>query len=101
MSCRSGRRLVAGHSRHWCSFAVAELATPLPGGSLEEEHVVWGVPMRDQNLFGFEARDKPWQATWGVPETVPWIEGLWFVREGSLIEGDWLLYGIDNVEEYE
>lgn len=65
-----------------------------------KQHIFWGVPMRDQDKFAFEARDKPWQQTWEVPETVPWIEGLWFVREGSLVEGDWLTYGIDNFEDY-
>ena len=65
-----------------------------------KQHVFWGVPMRDQDKFGIEARDKPWQPTWDIPETIPWIEGLWFVRVGSLIEGDWLLYGIDNYEDY-
>ncbi|MBA7669753.1 hypothetical protein ES703_77886 [subsurface metagenome] len=65
-----------------------------------KQHLVWGIPMRDQDLFAFEARDKPWQPTWDVPETVPWIEGLWFVRQGCLLEGDWLSYGIDNLEDY-
>ena len=120
-------------------IAAEDLPQPLPGGSLEaqhvqwfsgledlnftfsgeetdepdpanppwmtrvlglKQHVVWGLPMRDQDKFAFEARDKPWQATWGIPESVPWIEGLWFVREGSLIEGDWLTFGIDNLEDY-
>ncbi len=121
------------------AIVVEDLPSPLPGGSLEaqhvqwfsgledlnftfsgeetaapdpanpkwmtrvlglKQHVVWGVPMRDGDKFAFEARDKPWQRTWGVPEAVPWIEGLWFVRQGDLLEGDWLTYGIDNLEDY-
>lgn len=65
-----------------------------------EQHIFWGVPMREQDKFGIEARDVPWQPTWDIPEAIPWIEGLWFVRAGSLIEGDWLTYGIDNLNDY-
>ena len=48
-----------------------------------KQQMVRGVSMRDRDKFAFEARDKPWQKTWGVPDTVPWIEGLWSVRQGS------------------
>jgi hypothetical protein len=89
------------------TFSGKETAAPDPanprfmGRNLGlKQHIFWGVPMRDQDKFGFEARDKPWQPTWGIPEAIPWIEGLWFVRQGSLIEGDWLIYGIDNLDDY-
>ncbi len=62
--------------------------------------MVRGVSMRDRDKFAFEARDKPWQKTWGVPDTVPWIEGLWSVRQGSLLDGDRLSFGIDNLDDY-
>jgi hypothetical protein len=65
-----------------------------------KQHVIWETPMRDRDLFMFEARDQPWQPHWGVPATTPWIEGLWFVRRDTLVEGDTLVYGIDNVEDY-
>ena len=89
------------------SFSGEETAAPDPANPPWmtrvlglKQRVVWGVPMRDQDRFAFEARDKPWQPTWDVPKTVPWIEGVWFVRNGSLLEGDWLSYGIDNLEDY-
>jgi hypothetical protein len=65
-----------------------------------KQRVTWGKPMRPQDHFAFEARDVPWQPDWGVPKTVPWIEGLWFIRNDTLIEGDRLTYSIDNLEDY-
>ncbi len=65
-----------------------------------KQRVTWGKPMRPQDHFAYEARDVPWQPDWGVPETVPWIEGLWFIRNGPLVEGDRLSYTIDNLDEY-
>ena len=61
------------------------------------QHVTWSMPMRPQDRFAFEARDQPWQPGWGVPQTTPWIEGLWMVRQGKFPEGDVLNYGIDNL----
>jgi hypothetical protein len=61
------------------------------------QHVIWGKPMRAQDRFAFEARDQPWQPDWGVPKARPWIEGLWFVRNGNLPEGDELTFGIENL----
>jgi len=66
-----------------------------------KQHVIWQTPMRDQDLFAFEARDVPWQPHWGTPATTPWFEGLWFVRQDTMIEGDTLLYGFDNPEDYQ
>jgi hypothetical protein len=62
-----------------------------------KQHVTWGKPMRAQDRFAFEARDQPWQRDWGVPKARPWIEGLWFVRNGEFPEGDELTFGIDNL----
>lgn len=62
-----------------------------------KQHVTWGVPMRPQDKFGYEARDQPWKPQWRVPKTTPWIEGLWFVREDSFLEGDELTYAIDGM----
>jgi hypothetical protein len=66
-----------------------------------QQHITWHVPMGDQDLFAFEARDRPWKEAWEVPATIPWIEGLWFVRPEGLVEGDALSYGIDNMEDYQ
>ncbi len=63
-----------------------------------KQHVIWAVPMRPQDRFAFEARDVPWQPDWGVPQTTPWIEGQWFVRDLSMVEGDTLIWGFDNFE---
>ncbi len=60
-----------------------------------KQHITWGVPMRPVDKFAFEARNVPWQPTWGTPETAPWIEGLWFARDTSFLEGDRLSYEID------
>ncbi len=60
-----------------------------------QQHITWHSPMRPQDQFAFEARDVPWQSSWSVPEVTPWIEGLWFVRQGSFVDGDQLTYGID------
>lgn len=65
-----------------------------------KQRVTWGSPMRAQDHFAYEARDVPWQPDWKVPKTVPWIEGLWFIRNGTLIEGDRLTYSIDNLADY-
>lgn len=65
-----------------------------------QQRVTWGSPMRAQDHFAYEARDVPWQPDWKVPQTVPWIEGLWFIRNGTLIEGDRLTYSIDNLADY-
>lgn len=64
-----------------------------------EQHVTWGRPMRPQDMFAFEARDQPWQPDWGMPETTPWIEGLWFARLGPFLEGDELTYAIENLDD--
>lgn len=61
-----------------------------------KQHITWGVPMRPVDKFAFEARNVPWQATWGMPETAPWIEGLWFARDKSFLDGDRLSYEIDD-----
>ncbi len=66
-----------------------------------KQHISWDVPMRTGDKFAFEARDVPWQASWGIPESTPWIEGLWFVRNGSFLEGDQLSFGIDDYSELE
>lgn len=65
-----------------------------------EQHVTWGKPMRPQDHFAFEARDQPWQPDWKVPQTTPWIEGLWFIRNGPFLDGDQLTYGITNLKDY-
>ena len=64
-----------------------------------KQHVTWGKPMRAQDRFAFEARNQPWQPDWGVPKARPWIEGLWFVRNGAFPEGNELTFGIDNLLE--
>lgn len=65
-----------------------------------KQHVYWKTPMRPQDSFAFEARSVPWQPDWGVPQATPWMEGLWFVRNETLLEDDELIYGITNVKEY-
>ena len=63
------------------------------------QHITWHSAMRPGDQFSFEARDVPWQKTWDVPATTPWIEGLWFVRNGSFVDGDRLTYGIDDYDQ--
>jgi len=63
-----------------------------------KQQVTWGKPMRGKDSFGFEARDQPWQPTWRVPKTIPWFEGLWFIRH-PFLEGDSLTYRIDNYKD--
>ncbi len=65
-----------------------------------QQRVTWEGPMRPQDHFAYEVRDVPWQPDWGVPRQTPWIEGLWFIRNGPLPEGDRLTYTIDNPEDY-
>ena len=65
-----------------------------------KQHVYWKTKMRFQDTFAFEARDQPWQPGWKVPKVTPWIEGLWFVRNSALVDGDELIYGITNVKDY-
>ena len=62
-----------------------------------KQHAIWGTPMRSVDAFAFEARDQPWQPDWGIPDARPWIEGLWFVRNGGVLEGDSLTFQIDNL----
>ena len=62
-----------------------------------EQHVRWSHSLRPGDRFAFEARDQPWQPDWGVPATRPWIEGLWVVRAGGLLEGDELVYQIEEL----
>ena len=64
-----------------------------------QQHITWHIPMRANDNFAFEARDRPWQPTWGIPEAIPWIEGLWFVRVDSFLDGDQLTYGIDAYDD--
>ena len=61
-----------------------------------EQHVTWTKPLRAQDRFAFEARDRPWQPDWGIPKTRPWIEGLWVVRRGGMLEGDELIYRVED-----
>lgn len=63
-----------------------------------KQEVTWGKPMRGRDSFAFEARDQPWQPTWRVPKTIPWFEGLWFIRQ-PFLEGDSLTYRIKNYED--
>ncbi|MBN2127560.1 MAG: hypothetical protein JW703_04185, partial [Candidatus Diapherotrites archaeon] len=56
-----------------------------------KQHVSWTKKMRSNDVFAFEARTVPWQASWKIPETTPWIEGLWFIRNDSFLEGDSLV----------
>ena len=63
-----------------------------------KQQVTWGKPMRGRDSFAFEARDQPWQPTWQVPKTIPWFEGLWFIRH-PFLEGDTLTYRIDNFKD--
>ena len=63
-----------------------------------KQQVTWGKPMRGKDSFAFEARDQPWQPTWRVPKTIPWFEGLWFIRH-PFLEGDTLTYRIDNYKD--
>jgi hypothetical protein len=60
-----------------------------------KQEVTWGKPMREKDDFAFEARDQPWQPDWKVPRTIPWFEGLHFVRK-PFLEGDVLTYRIAN-----
>ncbi|MHC4202198.1 MAG: hypothetical protein ACYSU0_19580, partial [Planctomycetota bacterium] len=64
-----------------------------------KQQVTWAKPMRGKDSFGFEARDQPWQPTWQVPSTIPWFEGLWFIRH-PFLEGDTLTYRIDNFKDF-
>jgi hypothetical protein len=56
-----------------------------------KQEVVWGKPMRGGDCFNFELRDQPWQPGWQVPSTIPWFEGMLFVRK-PFLEGDTLTY---------
>ena len=60
-----------------------------------KQEVIWGKPMRDKDDFAYEARDQPWQPDWKVPKTIPWFEGLHFVRK-PFLEGDSLTYRMNN-----
>lgn len=60
-----------------------------------KQEVTWGKPMRDKDSFAFEARDHPWQPDWKVPKTIPWFEGLHFVRK-PFLEGDSLTYRMNT-----
>ena len=60
-----------------------------------KQEVTWGKPMRDKDNFAFEARDQPWQPDWKVPKTIPWFEGLHFVRK-PFLEGDSLTYRMNT-----
>ena len=62
-----------------------------------EQHATWTKPLRDGDQFAFEARDQPWQKSWGMPEVTPWIEALWVVRKGEFLEGDELIYRVENL----
>lgn len=64
-----------------------------------QQHAIWTGAMAPGDHFAFEARDQPWQPGWEVPEKVPWIEGLWFIREGEF-RSDGLTYGISNLDAY-
>ncbi|MDA0788599.1 MAG: hypothetical protein O2780_03970 [Proteobacteria bacterium] len=64
------------------------------------QRVTWEGPMRPQDHFAYEVRDVPWQPGWGVPGQAPWIEGLWFIRNGPLPDGDRLTYTIDNLADF-
>ena len=61
-----------------------------------EQRVTWTKPLRVQDRFAFEARDRPWQPDWGLPKTRPWIEGLWVVRRGGMLDGDELIYRVED-----
>jgi hypothetical protein len=61
-----------------------------------EQRVTWSKPLGPGDRFAFEARDRPWQPDWEVPATRPWIEGLGLVRPAGLVEGDELVYRIEN-----
>jgi len=61
-----------------------------------EQHVVWTKPLRNGDKFAFEARDQPWQKDWGMPAVTPWIEALWVIRKGKFLEGDELVYRVEN-----
>ena len=63
-----------------------------------KQMVTWGKPMRAKDDFAFEARDQPWQPHWKVPRTIPWFEGLHFVRK-PFLEADSLTYRIDNYRD--
>jgi len=63
-----------------------------------KQEAVWGKPMRGKDSFCFEARDQPWQPDWRVPGTIPWFEGLWFIRH-PFLEGDSLTYRIGNYQD--
>ncbi len=65
-----------------------------------KQFVEWKTRMRPQDVFVFEARDVPWQPSWKIPLVTPWIEGLWFIRNDSFVEGDELVYGITNLNDY-
>ena len=65
-----------------------------------KQRVTWAKPMRPQDHFAYEIRDVPWQPGWGVPKTRPWVEGLWFIRNGEWVDGDRITYTIDNLEDY-
>jgi len=61
-----------------------------------EQRATWTKALRPGDRFAFEARDRPWQSNWDIPSTRPWIEGLWLIRQGGLLEGDELIYRIEN-----
>ena len=62
-----------------------------------QQHATWTKPLREEDKFAFEARDQPWQRSWGVPEVTPWIEAIWVVRKGDFLDGDELIYRIDDL----
>jgi len=64
-----------------------------------KQEATWGSPMRAGDWFALEARDQPWQPHWKVPKTIPWIEGLWFIRK-PFLEGDSLTYRINNYQDF-
>jgi len=63
------------------------------------QRAIWTEPLRREDKFAFEARDQPWQKSWGMPEVTPWIEGLWVVRKGDFLEGDTLIFRIEDLYE--
>ena len=74
---------------------VANAFPDIPQAFGLEQHVTWTKPLRAQDRFAFEARDRPWQPDWGIPKTRPWIEGLWVVRRGGMLDGDELIYRVE------
>ncbi len=108
-----GGRVEVQETRWWqnvketsFSFAGYETEKPDPNNPSwmgrvlgMKQRITWLNPMQKTDWFVIEIRDQPWQPSWKVPATIPWIEGLWCIRE-PVLDGDTLTYRVDNYEDW-